>query len=81
MPMPKKRVYVESSVISYLTARPSNDILKLAKQRQTQIWWEQRHKWELCVSQAVVREMRDGDRLGIGSAMGAAKQQVQSTIR
>ena len=61
MRMPKKQVYVESSVISYLTARPSNDILKLAKQRQTQMWWEQREKWELFVSQIVVREIRDGN--------------------
>lgn len=59
--MVKKRVYVESSVISYLTARPSNDILKLAKQRQTQIWWERRERWELFISQAVVREIQDGN--------------------
>ncbi len=59
--MVKKRVYVESSVISYLTARPSNDILKLAKQRQTQMWWEQREKWELFVSRSVVLEIQDGN--------------------
>lgn len=59
--MTKKRVYVESSVISYLTARPSNDILKLAKQRQTQMWWEQRETWELFVSRVVVREIGDGN--------------------
>ncbi len=45
--MRKKRVYVESSVISYLTARPSTDIVKLTKQTQTRMWWEQREQWDL----------------------------------
>ena len=59
--MAKKRVYVESSVISYLTARPANDILKLAKQRQTQMWWEERQRWELFISPLVMLEIRDGN--------------------
>ncbi|MDR1744895.1 MAG: type II toxin-antitoxin system VapC family toxin [Planctomycetota bacterium] len=59
--MAKKRVYVESSVFSWLTANPPNDILKLAKQRQTHMWWERRHTWELFISPVVVREIRDGD--------------------
>ncbi len=60
--MRKKRVYVESSVISYLTARPSIDIVKLTKQTQTRIWWEQRDKWDVFISPTVMDEIRDGDR-------------------
>lgn len=59
--MAKKRVYVETSVISYLTARPSNDIIKLAKQKQTWDWWEQRSRWELFISPVVVNEISRGD--------------------
>lgn len=59
--MPKKRVYVESSVISYLTARPSNDVWKLAKQLRTRVWWDQRDRWDLFISQSVVLEIRDGN--------------------
>ncbi len=59
--MSKKRVYVESSVISWLTANPPGDILKLAKQRQTRMWWDDRHRWDLFISPAVVREIRGGD--------------------
>lgn len=60
--MAKKRVYVESSVISYLAARPANDILKLANQRRTQIWWEQRDRWELFVSPGVLTEIQRGNK-------------------
>jgi hypothetical protein len=59
--MAKKRVYVESSVISYLTARPARDIIKLAKQQQTWDWWERRHEWDLFVSQTVLEEISGGD--------------------
>jgi hypothetical protein len=59
--MAKKSVYVESSVISYLTARPANDILKLAKQRQTQMWWDLRDRWELFVSPLVMLEIGQGN--------------------
>ena len=59
--MAKKRVYVESSVISYLTARPSRDWLKRAMQRLTHEWWEQRHLWELFVSNPVMDEIEKGD--------------------
>ncbi len=69
--MRKKRVYVESSVISYLTARPSNDIVKLTKQTQTRMWWEQRDKWDLFISSAVMDEIRDGDR-------GAAQKRLDA---
>ena len=37
----KTSVYIESSVISYLTARPSRDLVKSARQAITSDWWEQ----------------------------------------
>ncbi len=59
--MAKKRVYVETSVISYLTARPARILGKLVKQQQTADWWEERHRWELFISTAVLQEIRKGD--------------------
>lgn len=56
------KVYVETSVISYLTARPSRDILVAANQQVTQEWWQdRREKFELYVSQLVDQEISSGD--------------------
>ncbi len=58
----KSKVYVETSVISYLTARPSRDILVAANQQVTQEWWQdRREKFDLFVSQLVDQEISSGD--------------------
>jgi len=38
----KPKVYIETSIPSYLTARPSNDIRAMANQNTTIEWWENR---------------------------------------
>lgn len=58
----KKTVYVETSVISYLTARVPRDIVAAARQRLTQVWWDFcRDEFELFVSPVVVDEASCGD--------------------
>jgi len=42
--MAKKRVYVETSVISCLAARLARDLEKRVFQKKTREWWEQRHR-------------------------------------
>ena len=60
--MAKKKVYLETSVISYLTARPNRDVVKLAKQELTRQWWEQnRSAYDFYVSDPVLVEIRRGD--------------------
>ena len=59
--MRMQKVYLESSVISYLTARPSKDIKKLVKQRITKDWWKRRSEYDLFISQTVVDEIGRGD--------------------
>ena len=58
----KFRVYVETSVISYLTGRPSRDLTVLAHQQLTQQWWnEGRSAYELYISEYVTAEASQGD--------------------
>ena len=55
-------VYLETSVLSYLTARPARDIVTAAHQQLTVQWWESRHaQFEIYVSEVVLREAELGD--------------------
>jgi hypothetical protein len=47
-------------VISYLTARPSRDLIGMVRQQVTQAWWEIRSKHDLCISEVVARECASG---------------------
>lgn len=54
-------VYLETSVISYYTARPSRDIVTAARQTLTQEWWEDAgQRFDLYVSILVVEEAKAG---------------------
>jgi len=53
----KPKVYIETSIVSYLTARPSNDIRAMANQNTTiECWENQRLKFDLLVSEFVIAE-------------------------
>ncbi|MFO0829118.1 MAG: type II toxin-antitoxin system VapC family toxin [Phycisphaerales bacterium] len=55
-------VYVETSVLSYLTARPSRDVVTAAHQQITHEWWNNaRPIVRLFVSELVVQEASLGD--------------------
>lgn len=55
-------VYVETSIISYLAARPSRDLIVAARQQLTHTWWrERRPVFDLYVSQVVLDEILAGD--------------------
>lgn len=57
----KSRVYIETSIPSYLTARPSNDIRVMANQNTTVEWWERcRHRFDVFVSEFVIAESAQG---------------------
>lgn len=57
-----ERVYLETSIVSYLTARPSRDLIVAGHQQLTHEWWnEERHHYELCASPLVIREASAGD--------------------
>jgi hypothetical protein len=58
----KASVYMETSIISYLTARPSRDIVMAGHQASTSEWWqERRSKFDIFISQLVWDEASKGD--------------------
>jgi hypothetical protein len=60
--MPKPRVYVETTIVSYLAARQSRDVVTAGRQVTTQQWWDnERHKYELMASSEVADECGGGD--------------------
>ncbi|MEH1766558.1 type II toxin-antitoxin system VapC family toxin [Nostoc sp.] len=55
-------VYIETSILGYLTARPSRDIVVAANIEITREWWDTRRSdFQLYSSQAVVKETSQGD--------------------
>ena len=58
----KAKVYIETSVISYLCARPSRDLVVAANQEITREWWgRERARYECYVSALVMEEASSGD--------------------
>lgn len=57
----RQSVYVETTVPSYLTARPSRDVVRAGEQQVTRDWWARRSKYELRVSSLVLLECGAGD--------------------
>ena len=62
MSLPRPRVYVETSIVSYLTARPARDIVIAGRQQATRDWWKTaRTRFDLLISQLVREEAAVGD--------------------
>lgn len=54
--------YIETSIVSYLTARPSRDVLIRARQEITREWWRGApDRFDLVASALVVTEAGEGD--------------------
>lgn len=67
----KSSIYVETSIVSYLTARPNRDLVRAAHQEVTREWWATREAFELFISQLVLDEAAAGD-------AGAAAQRLEA---
>lgn len=55
-------IYLETSIISYLAAQPSRDLITAARQQLTHEWWDRRrNSFQLFVSELVLVETSRGD--------------------
>lgn len=62
--MKRRSVYIETTVVSYLTARPSRDVVVAGHQQVTLDWWEHsRANFDSFISEIVTNEASAGDRL------------------
>jgi predicted nucleic acid-binding protein len=58
----KESIYLETTIISYYTARPSRDIIMLARQEITREWWPKAiEQFDIFISEGVIDEISLGD--------------------
>jgi hypothetical protein len=58
----KSRLYLETTIPSYLTSRPSRDLIVAGRQQITRDWWDERRgAFQLYISQLVIDEVGAGD--------------------
>jgi predicted nucleic acid-binding protein len=58
----RPKIYLETTIASYLSARPSGDLITAAHQQITREWWQTRRtEFDLYVSQIVIQEATGGD--------------------
>jgi hypothetical protein len=58
----KAKLYLETTIPSYLVGWPSRDLLVAAHRQITRDWWESRRgEFDLCVSDFVIEEVAIGD--------------------
>lgn len=68
----KPTVYIETTIVSYLTAWPSQNIVTLTHEMLTRQWWTQtRPSFDLFVSDFVIDEASGGDATAAAARMSA----------
>lgn len=79
--MLKPTVYIETSVISYLTARASSDIRVAAHQHITLDWWENRREnFALYVSELVIVEAARGNEQAALMRLAAIQEATELSV-
>jgi len=60
--MTRQKVYIETTIVSYLTARTSKNPIVAGRQALTKEWWNHRRNFfDLVISELVTQEAGDGD--------------------
>lgn len=58
----KQKLYLETTIPSYLTSTPNRDLIVAAHQQITREWWDKRRKnFDIYISQVVLEEAQAGD--------------------
>lgn len=67
----KRKVYLETSVVSYLTARPSKNVIEAGHQQSTYQFWDRRDEFDLSASELVLTECAAGNPEAAGKRLAA----------
>lgn len=84
--MSRLRVYIETTIVSYLTAWRSPQLVMAANQEVTRQWWDdERQHFDLYVSEAVLEEAASGDPKAadrrLNSIRGIAELAITDEVR
>jgi hypothetical protein len=69
----KAKVYLETTIVSYLVASPTSDVIQAGHQEATRRWWKVRDRFELFVSRAVLTEAGRGDPIAAARRLGTLR--------
>ena len=67
----KQRIYIETSIVSYLTSRPSKDIVVAGHQSATRDFWDRLVEHDVYISELVLQEAGRGDEAMATARLGA----------
>ena len=78
----KPKVYIETSIVSYLAAWRSRDLVTAANQEATREWWDEHSKdFELYISETVIQEAAGGDEHAATRRLGILEQIIDQACR
>lgn len=72
----RPKAYVETTVVSYLTASPSRDLVLAAHQQITRDWWNTQDTFEMFISQFVLDEASAGDATAVDRRVAVLRDLV-----
>lgn len=74
-PIDRPVVYLETTVVSYLAARPSRDVVVAGHQQSTRDWWDHKKQdFRVVASQLVLHEASRGDTQAIQARLDILKE-------
>lgn len=77
----KPKVYIETTVVSYLTARPSRDPIVSGLIASSKLWWKTTsHMYDLCTSELVFEEASAGDSTAASDRLKVLNRLLNLTI-
>jgi hypothetical protein len=77
----KPRLYIETTIPSYLVSSPSKDVIVAGHQQITRFWWDtRRDDFEIFISQFIIDEASEGDAAQVQKRLKAIETFAQLEI-